>query len=134
MKNLMEGYVGIIAGDTTIDGQLDFSKTVMVNGRFKGEISNGGTLIIGEDGKLDSDIHVSDIIIHGEVHGTINASGIVDIRKSGTVFCDIKAQTILVESGAIVKGNVRSHQKITVETEIAENSSSERIRKKGKRN
>lgn len=29
MKNLMEGYVGIIAGDTTIDGQLDFSKTVI---------------------------------------------------------------------------------------------------------
>src|SRR5439155_1513111 len=54
-----------------IDGKYTFSGTVMLNGKFKGEICSNDTLIIGEKAVVKASIRAGVILISGEVVGNV---------------------------------------------------------------
>src|SRR5258705_3781677 len=56
-------------------GKLNFKDTVRIDGRFEGEISSENTLIVGESGSVTATIKSQVVIISGEVHREITASG-----------------------------------------------------------
>ncbi len=105
-KNL-ETYIG---KDAKFEGHLKFFGTIRIEGFFKGEISGDGTLVIGKEGKLESNVHVTNIIIFGEVYGDIIAEKRVDIQSAGKVIGNIETPTIGIEQGAIFEGNCATHQ------------------------
>lgn len=96
---------------TQLEGVLSFQGTLRIDGNFKGEIAKGGTLIIGEEGVIESNVYVSDIIIGGEFKGNIIADEMVDINASGKVIGDVQAPGIIIQAGAILKGKLRIHQR-----------------------
>ena len=110
-KTIPDQYDAFIGENAKIEGQLRFSNTVLIDGSFKGEISGSGKLIVGEHGIIESDVNVSDITVYGEIHGGINAKGVVDIRKSGRVYGDVESLEILIEQGAIIEGKCVSSRK-----------------------
>ena len=50
------GLTAFIDEGSEIEGRYTFSGTVMLNGRFKGEISTTDTLIIGDKGVMNGDV------------------------------------------------------------------------------
>jgi len=50
------GLTAFIDEGSEIEGRYTFKGTVMLNGRFKGDISSTDTLIIGEKGTVTGDI------------------------------------------------------------------------------
>lgn len=102
--------VTLIGKHAEFDGNLKFFGTVRIDGKFKGTISGDGTVIICEDGIVEADIHVPNVIISGEVHGDIIADDRIDLRESGRVFGNIQAPVIKIDLGAILEGNCRIHQ------------------------
>ena len=93
--------------DTQFEGVLKFEGTLRIDGLFKGAIEAGGTLIVGADGNVQSDVSVSDIVIYGEVRGNIVADKKIEIDSSGKVFGDIQAPSIVIRDGAILDGKCR---------------------------
>src|SRR5712691_12009685 len=63
-----------------IEGKCTFSGTVMLNGRFRGEIVSKDTLIVGEKGVVNASIRAGVVMINGEVVGNVMASERVEIR------------------------------------------------------
>jgi len=57
------GLTAFIDEGSEIEGRYTFSGTVMVNGRFKGEISSTDTLIIGDKGVINGDIRAGQVLI-----------------------------------------------------------------------
>jgi len=106
-KRNLGTYIG---KDTEFEGHLKFYGTIRIDGYFKGDISGDGTIIVGKEGKLESDIHVSNVIIFGEVHGDIIAEKRVDIKSAGKVFGNIETPTIGIEQGVVFEGNCKTHQ------------------------
>lgn len=96
--------------NTKLDGKLTFEGTVRIDGHFRGEISADGNLIVGEEGVIEADIHVSYIRINGEIHGNIFAHQRVDIRAPGKVFGNILAPTVVIDEGVIFEGMTRMYQ------------------------
>ena len=93
--------------DTKFEGMLNFNGTVRIDGHFKGEItSTEGNLIVGEFGMIDADIHISRIIISGEIRGNIIAEHKIDIQPQGKVFGNIQAPALSIQEGAILEGDV----------------------------
>ena len=93
--------------DIEFEGILNFNGTVRIDGHFKGEItSTEGNLIVGEFGKIDADIHISQIFISGEIRGNIIAEHKIDIHPPGKVFGNIQAPTLSLQEGAILEGDV----------------------------
>ena len=90
-----------------IEGKYSFRGTVMLNGKFKGEISSKDTLIIGEKAVIHASIHAGIVLISGEVVGNVFASERVELRGTARVFGDVEAPVIVVEEGVLFEGHCR---------------------------
>ena len=90
-----------------IEGKYTFSGTVMLNGKFKGEIVSNDTLIIGEKGVVNAQIRAGTILISGEVVGNVLGSERVELRGSARVFGDVEAPVVVVEEGVLFEGHCR---------------------------
>ena len=93
--------------DTEFEGKLSFKGAVRIDGHFTGEIFTEGVLIVGELAVIESNIHVSHIIISGEIRGNIIADNRIEIHAPGKVFGNIQAPTVVIEEGVIFEGNCR---------------------------
>lgn len=98
--------------NTEFKGTLTFSGAVRIDGTFKGEIFTEGTLIVGESAVIESNVHVSHIIVSGEIRGNISAEKRIEIHAPGKVFGNIEAPTVVIDEGVIFEGNCRM-QKLT---------------------
>ena len=97
----------ILGRETEFEGKLSFKGTVRLDGPFTGEIFTEGTLIVGESAVIKSDIHVSHIIISGEIRGNIIADSRIEIHAPGKVFGNIQAPAVVIEEGVIFEGNCK---------------------------
>ena len=90
-----------------IEGKFTFHGTVMMNGKFSGEIVSSDTLIIGEKGAVHANIRAGIVFINGEVVGNVVASERVELRGSARVFGDVEAPVVVVEEGVFFEGNCK---------------------------
>jgi len=107
----------ILGRNAEFEGSLKFFGTALIEGRFKGDISGEGTLSIGQEGKIEADIHVSHIIIYGEVRGNIMAEKKLEINVPGKVYGNIESPVVTIETGAVLQGECRTHPPEVAEKE-----------------
>jgi cytoskeletal protein CcmA (bactofilin family) len=88
-----------------IEGKYSFSGTVLLNGKFQGEIASTDTLIIGEKGVINATIRAGSVLISGEVVGNVVATERVELRGSARVFGDLEAPVVVVEEGVLFEGH-----------------------------
>jgi cytoskeletal protein CcmA (bactofilin family) len=101
------GLTAFIDEGSEIEGRYTFSGIVMLNGRFKGEISTTDTLIIGDKGVMNGDIRAGQVLISGEVVGNVSAAERVELKRTARVFGDVEAPIIVVEEGVLFEGHCR---------------------------
>jgi cytoskeletal protein CcmA (bactofilin family) len=89
------------------EGKYTFTGTVMLNGRFRGEIVTNDSLIIGEKGIVNASIRAGVVLISGEVVGNVMASERVELRGSARVYGDVEAPVVVVEEGVLFEGHCR---------------------------
>jgi len=106
----MEKMSSYLGKDSVIEGRLTFKGAFNLDCNFKGDISAPGALIVGENGKINSNIHVTSIICKGEILGNIIAEERVEIMSSGKVYGDIWAPVVVVKKGAIFEGNCLTNE------------------------
>ena len=105
-KKKVDSITTFLGADATIDGIIDFSGTIRVDGKVKGKIqSSGGTVIVGEKAVVDADINVDVAIIMGQVNGIIDARSKIEVYPPGCVVGDIQAPTISIDAGVKFDGN-----------------------------
>jgi len=112
----MEKISSYLGKDSVLEGRLTFKGRFNLDCNFKGDISAPGTLIVGEKGKIDSNIHVRSIICKGEILGNIIAEERVEILSSGKVYGDIWAPVVVVKKGAIFEGNCLTNEIRVIKT------------------
>lgn len=115
MKN-RDQINAFLGKETEFEGKLSFKGAVRIDGRFTGEIYTDGTLIAGESAVIKSEIHVSHIIISGEIRGDIIAEKRIEVHAPGKVYGNIQAPVIVIDEGVIFEGNCRM-QKIDSDKE-----------------
>jgi cytoskeletal protein CcmA (bactofilin family) len=101
------GLTAFIDEGSEIEGRYTFSGTVMLNGRFKGEISTTDTLIIGDKGVMNGDVRAGQVLIRGEVVGNVSAAERVELKRTARVFGDVEAPVVVVEEGVLFEGHCR---------------------------
>ena len=101
---------GFIDESSEIEGKYTFSGTVMLNGKFRGEIVSTDTLIIGEKGVVHATVQAGTVFITGQLVGNLVATQRVELRGSARVFGDVEAPVVVVEEGVIFEGHCRMTQ------------------------
>jgi len=104
---------GFFDKNTEIEGTLKFSGSFQIDGHFNGNIESSSVLIIGENGKVESDIKIGVIIINGEVSGNIQAKERVEINPKGRVIGTITTPSLIVNDGANLEAQCNTTDKST---------------------
>lgn len=104
---IREKTITFLGKNTEYEGKLTFHGAVRIDGHFKGEILAVGNLFIGEEGKVEANIHISSIVIFGEAHGTIIADERIEMRAPGKVFGNIQTPLLIIDEGVTFEGDCR---------------------------
>ncbi|HWT01259.1 MAG TPA: polymer-forming cytoskeletal protein [Pyrinomonadaceae bacterium] len=107
-EGLLSGFVG---NGTTLTGEANFKGMLRVDGHLSGQVkSEGGTLIVGNNGQVDADIEVAVATIHGSVNGDIIASQRLELGRAAKVNGNIQTPSLVIEQGAVFEGSCRMIQ------------------------
>jgi len=90
-----------------LEGRLTFSGTLVLNGKFQGELVSSGTLIVGQDGDLKANVQVGVAIISGQLSGHIIAQERVELRSTARIYGDIITPVLVLEEGVIFDGHCK---------------------------
>ena len=91
----------------SIEGQIKGEEHLVIEGAMKGKVEmEKHNFTVGSNGRVDGDIRAQNVSISGQLKGTINALGKVEVTKEADFFGDIKAKSISVEDGAYFKGSI----------------------------
>jgi cytoskeletal protein CcmA (bactofilin family) len=120
---LLSGFVG---NGTTLQGEASFKGMLRVDGHLSGQVkSEGGTLIIGNNGQVDADVEVAVATIHGTVNGDIIASQRLELGRAAKVNGNIQTPSLVIEQGAVFEGSCRMvQQKAAMEKSREDNTKS----------
>ena len=99
---------GLIDMDSEFKGDLTFKGSFRIEGHFKGTINSDSLLVIGERGKVEADVKVGQLVINGEIRGTLQATEKVEIHNRGRVFGTILSPILLVEEGAYLEATCQT--------------------------
>ena len=101
----------IIGEQITIEGGLKGNDDLIIEGSVNGKIElQKNHLTIGHKGRVEAEIHAGNVTISGRLTGNINASGKVAITKGANFNGEIKAKSISVEDGAMLKAVIELDQ------------------------
>lgn len=93
-----------LSEDTEFSGNLKFERALKIEGKFKGDLTSNGTLIVGKTGQVEAEIKVGAIIVEGKIAGNITAAELVDLRSTAQVMGDVTAGKIKIEEGVVFVG------------------------------
>ena len=110
MKTPKEEINAFLGKDTEFEGKFSFTGAVRIDGKFTGEIESSGTLIVGETAMIESQIHVADMIISGEVNGDVVADNKIEISVPGKLFGNIQTPKLVIEEGVIFEGKCKMQE------------------------
>lgn len=97
-------YPTTIGADAVFKGQLQFKKGVRLMGKFEGEITSGGQLLVAEGASLSGDVQASTIRIDGTVKGNLTIEAKVQLTGSARLEGDVKSARLEVAEGAVLIG------------------------------
>lgn len=95
---------GFLDSGCHIEGELRFEDTFRIDGELKGKIVSSGELVVGEQGRVDGEVHTRTILIFGHVKGKLEAETRIEIAASGRVEGELVTPALVIEDGAKFEG------------------------------
>ena len=95
----------VFSETTSFDGTLKFSKSIRIEGSFKGKIDSKGYLVVGENAKIRASIKAQSIVIAGEVKGNVEAEERLEMLPSGKLYGNIKTKKLKMADGVVFEGS-----------------------------
>jgi len=94
----------VVSRDICIEGELEGSENLVIEGRVKGRIQSQGDVIVRASGNVEAVIAARNITIQGRVNGNIEALEAVEIQQQGVLIGDCRARSIQIREGARFEG------------------------------
>ena len=96
----------VIGKTIIIKGDIQGDEALTIEGKVEGKIQLESTIYVKESGVVNADISSHSITIEGAVSGNITATEKVEIMPNGIMVGDIKAPRVVINDGALLKGQV----------------------------
>ena len=105
-RDIKDGKLsGFVGHGTSLTGDTSFQMMLRVDGHLTGTVkSDGGTLIVGNNGQLDANVSVGVAQVNGTVNGDITAADKVQLGRTARVVGNISTPKLVIEDGAVFEG------------------------------
>lgn len=96
-----------IGKSVLIKGQIISREDLYLDGELEGTVElQEHKLTIGPNGRVQANVKAREIVIIGTIHGNVEASDRIEIRKEAKLVGDIRTARIVIEDGAYFKGSI----------------------------
>ncbi len=112
----------IIGSDVSIKGDLTTLGEIQLDGTIEGDVRSA-SLTVGEHGCVQGTVTAEEVIVKGAVTGQIKARNI-RLEKTAKVKGDLFHETLSVEAGAFIEGNL-THKNNAVQDNPAKTNAPE---------
>ena len=102
-----EEFTALLGAGTEYQGQLNFKGTVRIDGRFHGDISSEGKLILGKEAQVDASVSVNELVVHGVLRGVVRVAKRVTLHQTAQVFAAMHTPSMIMEQGAVLQGELQ---------------------------
>jgi cytoskeletal protein CcmA (bactofilin family) len=96
----------IIGEGSIFEGRFYVNGSILIEGKFQGDIKTDDHLVVGPGGKVKTDIVARRVTVAGTLIGNIVASEEVSLLHTGKVLGNITTPKLSVEQGVITEGKV----------------------------
>lgn len=104
----------LISSKTQIEGDLQFSGGLHIDGLVKGAIraeeDSEAVVRISDIGEIDGDVIAPHIIVNGTVHGDVYASKHIELAENASIKGNVYYHLIEMAMGAEVNGSLVHHK------------------------
>lgn len=110
----------LIAQGTVINGDVNTSGDLRIDGQIVGNVTCTAKLVIGEEGNVHGNIACHSGEISGTVHGQITAQELLQLNQSASIQGDIEAMRFVVEDGASIDGRCTTSKNLSLPGHVPE--------------
>lgn len=96
--------VTILTEDITFEGKLSFDDSLMIKGRFQGDIRALGNLYVDSNAVVEARVEANIVSLKGTIKGDVYAHNRVELFATAMVDGDITAPDVIMESGCKFNG------------------------------
>ena len=89
---------------TTIEGNIDTTGNIRVDGRVTGNVRSKARIVLGESAHIEGDIQAQNAEIQGYMKGRLEVGELLVLKPSARIDGDIYANKMMIESGAVFNG------------------------------
>lgn len=112
-KNNGEVTISTLIGrGTELQGDFTAKGSVRIDGKVNGNVTVGGSLILGAGALVSGDVNAASVLIGGEVVGNINAKEKTELTSTAKVIGDITTGVIVIDEHAVFQGKCDMNQTV----------------------
>lgn len=100
----------VLTPATVIEGEIQGTGDLHLEGQFTGTMDIGGLLFIGKEGSFKGEAKAENMVVEGRVDGQIKVSAKIEIRSSGHIQGIIVCQRIAIAEGAFFDGKIKTNK------------------------
>ena len=100
----------LISEDTHVDGVIETSGTIRIDGTVKGGVKKADGVIIGKTGIVEGNIHAQGVNLAGKVRGNIFSEVVLELMPGSTLIGDIDTAQLSISEGAHFDGSCTMHE------------------------
>lgn len=97
----------LIGKGTVIEGSLDTSGNLRIEGTVKGDVKSKSKVVIGQSAVIEGNVKSANVEIFGTIKGYVEVFGLLTIKPSAVVLGDIMAKELVIEPGAKFDGQCK---------------------------
>lgn len=117
-----DDFTAFLGSGTEYQGQLNFNGTVRLDGRFKGDITSDGKLILGKEARLEGTVAVKELVVHGLLTGQIVVTKRTILHQDARVSGTLSTPALIMEEGALLQGELRMGKENSASAELDGNA------------
>ena len=108
--------VSVIGEDMEVVGSVRSSGVLKVAGTVLGDVSADAQLLVAKGGRVEGDVCAREMVLSGEVYGSVVAETRLEVQASAVIHGDITTPRLVIREGAAVDGDVcMVHSKAVVQ-------------------
>jgi cytoskeletal protein CcmA (bactofilin family) len=101
------GGAAVLGKSVIVKGQIFSREDLTIDGEVEGTVElQEHRLTIGPNGKVLAGIKARELVVLGTIHGNVETTDKIHIRKDAKLVGDIKTARVEIEDGAYFKGNI----------------------------
>lgn len=94
----------VLAEDIDFSGTMKFQNSLMIKGKFDGQIDAVGHLILGPNAIVKATIRAGIVTNYGKIIGNVETIKKLELLKGAELNGDVKTPDLIIESGCIFNG------------------------------